>query len=53
MLSDRESIVAYLRLRADQHTARGGDQKNGSYHRGTATLFRALADDVEASLDRA
>lgn len=53
MPSERESIVTYLRLRADQHTARGNDRKNGSFHRGTATLFRALADDVEAGLDRA
>lgn len=53
-MNERESIVAYIEQRADEHQRRaekGG--RDSSYHRGTATLFRALASDIKAGLDAA
>ena len=51
-MSDRESIVAWLEDLADKHDARGEkDFENRHYHRGTAILYRARANDIRAAID--
>ncbi len=50
--SERQRIVDYINKRADKHDATAKrDRDNASYYRGTATLFRALASDIQAELD--
>ncbi|WP_176473472.1 hypothetical protein [Sphingopyxis sp. GW247-27LB] len=50
--TDRQRIVEYINKRADRHDVQATrDKDKASFHRGTATLFRALASDIEAELD--
>ena len=52
MPDNRPSIIAYIEARADRHDVRARtDSRYEHYHRGTATLFRALANDIRAELD--
>ncbi len=51
-MSDRESIAHWLDQLADRHDARGElDLENRHYHRGTAILYRARANDIRAEID--
>lgn len=49
----RASIFNYITARAAQHDAAADKSpRNAPYHRGSATMFRALADDIAAKLDQ-
>ncbi|SKB63146.1 hypothetical protein [Sphingopyxis flava] len=51
-MSDRESIAYWLERLADKHEARGEtDLENRHYHRGTAIIYRARANDIRAEID--
>lgn len=54
-MSDRESIIAYIELQASKHdtAAEKPGNRDASYNRGTATMYRALASNIRAGLDRA
>lgn len=51
-MSDRESIARWLDDLANRHEERGEkDLQDRHYHRGTAILYRARANDIRAGLD--
>lgn len=54
-MSERESIIAYIESQANKHDAEAEKPGNrdAPFNRGTATLYRALASDIKAELDRA
>lgn len=54
MSNDRSSIADWMENLADSHEARGeNDQENRHYHRGTAILYRARANDIRQGMDLA
>ncbi len=51
-MSERESIANWLEELANRHEERGeNDIQDRHYHRGTAILYRARANDIRAELD--
>ncbi|WOF44302.1 hypothetical protein KNJ79_05065 [Sphingopyxis indica] len=53
-MSDRESIANWFEQLADKHDARGErDLENRHYHRGTAIIYRARANDIRSEIDLA